>query len=159
MPGFDDRAVTLDAPEQLADLGAALSSRTRLAVLAALTRSEKPLHINELARRVGVDASPVRTHLELLLKEGLAREVDSPTGRERFFETSLVNVRLVLEGVNRPVVPKAAGEAPKTVLRLQKKLALIAKETARLEEKARRVNEEIQKAWAAAGRPAAKGRA
>ncbi|HWG90777.1 MAG TPA: winged helix-turn-helix domain-containing protein, partial [Candidatus Thermoplasmatota archaeon] len=69
---FDDRTITLvGAPDQLADMGALLGARTRLAVLITLVHANGPLHINEIARRVGVDASPVRTHLELLAKEGL----------------------------------------------------------------------------------------
>lgn len=152
MPGFDDRTVSLaGAAEQLADLGSALSSRTRVAVLAALIRSDKPLHINELARRVGVDASPVRTHLELLLKQGLAREVDSPTGRERFFESDVAGITITIEGVNKPRAPKDV-DKPKTVLRLERKMLLIEKESARLTEKARRVQEEMSKAWGAAAK-------
>jgi predicted transcriptional regulator len=147
MPGFDDRTVTLDAPDQLADLGSAFASRTRIAVLAALVRADKPLHINELARRVGVDASPVRTHLELLLKEGLIREVDSPTGRERFFETTLVNVTVTLEGVNRPVAPEKGAEPPKQIVRLQRKLEAMEKDMARIAVKAREVQDEIRAEW------------
>lgn len=150
MPGFDDRTVTLDAPDQLADLGSAFASRTRIAVLATLVRSEKPLHINELARRVGVDASPVRTHLELLLKEGLVREVDSATGRERNFETLLTGVVVTLEGVNRPAAPQRGVEPPKSVVRLQRKLEAMEKDLSRLQAKAREVQEEIREEWAKA---------
>ena len=145
MSGFDDRTVTLDAPDQLADLGAALGNRTRLAVLGVLVRASEPLHINELARRVGVDASPVRSHLELLVKEGLAREVEPPTGRERRFETSLTNVRVTLEGVNRPRRPKDA-PLPKPALRIQKKMEALAKDLARLEERGRQLQAEFVKA-------------
>ena len=151
MPGFDDRTVSLGAPEQLADLGSALSSRTRIAVLAALIRAEKPLHINELARRVGVDASPVRTHLELLMKEGLVREVDSATGRERYFESDVTGITITVEGVNKPRAPKDV-EKSKQVLRLERKMQLIDRESARLAEKAKRVQEEITKAWSAAAK-------
>lgn len=145
MSGFDDRTVSLDAPDQLADLGAALGNRTRLAVLAVLVRSDEPLHINEVARRVGVDASPVRSHLELLAKEGLAREVVAPTGRERRFETSLTTVRVVLEGVNRPKLGKP-GELPKPALRIQKKMEALAKDLAKLEERGRQLQAEFAKA-------------
>ena len=146
MAGFDDRTVTLDAPEQLEDLGAVFSSRTRLAVLNVLVRADRPLNINEIARRVNVDASPVRGHLELLLKAGLAREVDAPTGRERLFETSLRSVTVTLEGYHANRAPKGA-EPPKSVVRLQRKLDAMQKDMARLEEKARRVQEEISEAW------------
>lgn len=148
MAAFDDRTVSLDAPDQLADLGAALGNRTRLAVLGVLVRASEPMHINEVARRVGVDASPVRSHLELLVKEGLAREVDSPTGRERKFETSLTTVRVVLEGVHKPKVAKPA-ELPKPALRIQKKMEALAKDLGKLEERGRQLQAEFAKAMAA----------
>jgi DNA-binding transcriptional ArsR family regulator len=147
VPGFDDRTLSLDAPEQLADLGAALSSRTRLAVLHALIVAGQPLHINEVARRVGVDASPVRGHLEALLKERLVREVDTPIGRERRFTTSLTNIRVTLENVNKPEAPPADRKAPPKVQRLQRKLESLAKDMERVEEKARRTREEMAAAW------------
>lgn len=147
MPGFDDKTVSLDAPEQLADLGGVLGSRTRLAVLRALVASPEPLHINEIARRVGVDASPVRTHLELLVKENVVREVESATGRERRFETPLTNIRVTLENVNRASDPHRGREPPKVVQRLNRKLASLAEDMARVEEKARRTREEIARAW------------
>jgi DNA-binding Lrp family transcriptional regulator len=155
MPGFDDRTVSLDAPEQLADLGSVLASRTRLAVLRALMLSDAPLHINEIARRIGVDASPVRTHLELLLKERLVREVDASVGRERKFTTSTTAIRVTLENVNLAEAPHKGKEPPKVVQRLTRKLAGIAEDVARLEEKARRTREEIEAAWAASEERAA----
>jgi len=156
MAGFEDRTVTLDAPEQMEDLGLVLSSRTRLAVLSVLVRADRPLNINEIARRVSVDASPVRGHLELLVKEGLAREVDSPTGRERLFETSIRNVTVALEGYHANRAPKGA-QAPKSVVRLQRKLDAMEKDAARLEEKARRVREEIAEEWKATSTPKSPG--
>lgn len=147
MPGFDDRTVTLDAPEQLSKLGDVLGARTRLAVLAVLVRADRPLHINEIARRVGVDASPVRTHLELLAKAGFIRELE-PTGRERLFETSLTNVVLTLEGVNRAQAPERGQKPTKAIERLQRKLELMQRDIGRIEEKARRVQDEIKKEWA-----------
>lgn len=146
MASFDDRTVTLDAPKQLADLGAVLGSRTRLAVLAALVRSDKPQNINELARKVGVDASPVRTHLELLMKEDLAQEVDSPSGRERLFETNLTGIRITLIDIHKPkTLPQAL---PKAALRIQKKIDAITRDIARLEDKARRYADELKKTLA-----------
>lgn len=148
MAGFNDRSVTLDAPEQLADMGAVLGSRTRLAVLGVLVRASEPLNINELARRVGVDASPVRTHLELLLKAGLIREVGSPSGRERRFETSLTGIGLVLHDVHKP---KADGkDLPRAAQRVQKKLDALAKEAAKLDAKGRKLAEELRRALASA---------
>ena len=146
MPGFDDRTVSLDAPEQLADLGSTLASRTRLAVLRALMIAGQPLHINEVARRVGVDASPVRTHLELLAKERIVREVAAPVGRERRFTTSLTGIRVTLENANRPAAP-ARGKEPPKVARLQRKLDALAKDMERVEERARRTREEMARAW------------
>lgn len=147
---FDDRVLSMDGPEQLATVAAVLGSRTRLAVLRALVASAEPLHINELARRVGVDASPVRTHLELLVKAGLAREVGAPVGRERRFHTTLTNVRLVLEGADRPSAPeRRVGPPPKEVQRLEKKRAALDKDLAKLAAKARKLDEEIQAAWRA----------
>lgn len=144
MSHFDDRTVTLDALDQLAELGSVLGSRTRLAVLAALVRANEPLHINELARRVGVDASPVRTHLELLLKARLVHEVDTPSGRERRFETSLTNVRLVLEDLHKPKLP--AKELSKPAVRIQRRIEALMKDMARLEEKGRKLHAELKKA-------------
>lgn len=153
MPGFDDRTVTLDAPEQLERLADVLGSRTRLAVLAALVRADRPLHINEVARRVGVDASPVRTHLELLAKAGIARELDTPT-RERLFETRLTNVVLTLEGVDRQGPSERGREPPRAVARLQRKLDAMRRDVGRIEEKARRVQESMRKEWAKSADPA-----
>ncbi|HUR69754.1 MAG TPA: winged helix-turn-helix transcriptional regulator [Candidatus Thermoplasmatota archaeon] len=153
MARFDDRTVTLDAPDQLADLGAVFASKTRIAVLGVLVRSDKPLHINEVARRVGVDASPVRAHLELLVKEGLAREVDIDKGRERKFETTVTNVVVTVEGVNRAVSPDKTAKPPRAVERLQRKLAAMQKDISKIEAKAREVNQEIAKEWARAGPP------
>ena len=147
-PSFDDRTITMDAPEQLALLGAVLGSRTRVAVLRTLVGAGAPLHINEIARRVGVDASPVRTHLELLVKAGLAREVGLDVGRERRFETVLQGIRVTLEGAERAVAPEKGREKPKDVVKLEKRLAELAKDEAKLAEKARRVREEMREAWA-----------
>lgn len=149
--GLDDALVRLDATEQLAEVCSVLSSRTRLAVLRSLVSSPEPLHINELARRVGVDASPVRTHLELLVKAGLAREVTAPAGRERKFVTTLSDVRLVLEGIHRPAAPEKAraGPKPRGVVKMEKRLADLDGRRAKLEEKARRARDELAAAWKA----------
>lgn len=153
---FDDELVTLAAPAQLSELAAALASRTRLAVLQALIRSPAPLHINEVARQVGVDASPARGHLEALVKVGLAREVDAPTGRERRFETTCTEVRVVLEGVHRVRAPEKGIHPTKEVARLEKRLASLEKDRARLDAKARNAREGLAAAWArAAHRPPA----
>lgn len=152
MSGLDDRTVTLDAPEQLAGLGAVLGSRTRLAVLGVLVRASEPMNINEIARRVGVDASPVRMHLEILLKEGLVKELDAAGGRGRRFETPLTGVRLVLEDVRKDKRPPH--ELPKPAARIQRKIEALARDIEKLETKARRYRDELTKATsAAAARP------
>lgn len=146
---FDDRTITLEgAPDQLALLGAVLSSRTRIAVLSALVRSPQPLHINEIARRVGVDASPVRTHLELLVKAGLASEVSPDVGRERRFRTTLHDIELRLAGVNRVAAPEKGREPTKQVQKLLKKLAALEADREKLEAHASKLRAELAAAWA-----------
>jgi len=144
--GFDDRTVTLlGQPEVLADLAGVLGSPTRCAVLGALVRSDEPLHIQELARRVQVDASPVRTHLEVLARAGLVKEVTGTSGRERRFTTDLRDARLVLEGIHRP--REKAGEPPgKDERRVLKKLEVLGKKQARLEREAERLRGELARA-------------
>jgi DNA-binding transcriptional ArsR family regulator len=145
---FDDRTVTLEgAPEQLAALGAVLSSRTRLAVLSTLVHSAEPLHINEIARRVGVDASPVRTHLELLVKAGLVTEVTADVGRERRFRTLLKDISVTLEGVNRVAAPEKRKEPSKHVIRIQKRLAGVEADRQKMEAFVRRLQAELAAAW------------
>lgn len=147
---FEDRTVTLSgAPDQVVSLGSVLGSRTRLAVLLALVKSPEPLHINEVARRVGVDASPVRTHLELLVKAGLALETSGEVGRERRFRTTLRDVRVTLEGVHRVEAPEKSKEPSRLVQKLQKKLAALDADMARLEAQARKLQTELAAAWAA----------
>lgn len=147
---FADRVVDLlGAPEQLSDVASLLASRTRLAVLETLVKAREPLHINEIARRVGVDASPVRTHLELLLRGGIVREVASRTGRERNFETTLADAKVVLVGVNRESAPeKRAGPPPKEVAKLTKRLKSIEREMTSLASKAAAIDRQIAAAWA-----------
>lgn len=153
MAAFDDRTVSLDAPEQLAALGVALGVRTRLAVLQTLVRAEGPMNINEMARRVGLDASPVRGHLQALVAAGLAREVEAPTARERLFETPITNVVVTLEGARRAGRPPK-GPLPKAAKRLQRKLDDVQKDMAKLEAKARAVQAEIQEALSEAPKDA-----
>ncbi|MHB8585655.1 MAG: helix-turn-helix domain-containing protein [Thermoplasmatota archaeon] len=150
VPGalLHDKTAALDSmPEQVSQLAEVLSSRTRLQVLRELTHSREPLHINELARRVGVEASPVRVHLELLVKAGLAREVDT-IGRERKFETDVQNVRITVHGGRRARRGQThGGEAPKEVRKLEKKLADVEHDMHDLESRARILYREIDAAW------------
>jgi predicted transcriptional regulator len=125
-------------------------------VLSELIQSPQPLHINELARRVGVEASPVRMHLELLVKAGLAVEVES-LGRERKFATSLRNVRLILIGAQRMrragwvagSGPAADGEAerPKEVRKLEKKIASLEEDRGKIEARIRESFRELEEVW------------
>lgn len=138
---FENRTVTLrGAPEVFLDVAFALSSPTRVAVLEALMASPEALHIQELARRVGVDASPVRGHLEVLLKAGLVRELTGTVGRERRFTTTLTGVRIVIEGVDAPVA--VSGEPSKDLLRIEKKLERLHAEAAKIRAEAARLEAE-----------------
>lgn len=142
MTGFDDRVVTLlGTPGPLGDVAGVLGSPTRLAILAVLVRSPETLHIQELARRVGVDASPVRTHLEVLCRAGLAREVKEGTGRERRFTTDLTDVRLVLVDVNKPRTPP--GPPTRKQTRTKEKLTDLAKKMEKLEREAAELRENL----------------
>ncbi|MFA5862136.1 MAG: helix-turn-helix domain-containing protein [Candidatus Thermoplasmatota archaeon] len=80
----------------------ALSSGTRLEVLSVLLSAQEPLHIREVARRVTMDPSPVRGHLDVLVKTGFARELPE-RGRERRFVADVSDVRVVLAPPTRPL--------------------------------------------------------
>lgn len=141
---FDDRILTLGAPEQLAELAAVLGSSSRLAILRTLMASPEPLHINEVARRVGLDASPVRMHLQVMAAAGLVDEAET-VGRERRFSTRVTGVRLALEGAER--VARRAGPPPKAVQRLEKRMQALDKDAAKLAARAAKLRAEIEKAW------------
>ncbi|GEM_PF-3697256 len=118
----------------------ALSSGTRIGALMTLLHAEEPLHIREVARRVGTDPSPVRTHLDLLVKTGLAREIPDPT-RERRFVADVSGLRLVLTPPARPAdVPaslppsKAIHKATDKIRGLEEKLHRIEREIVELHE-------------------------
>lgn len=145
-PGFDDKTVTMGAPDQLAELSAVLGSSSRLAILRVLMASDKPLNINEVARRVGLDASPVRMHLQVMAAASLVDEAEG-MGRERRFTTRLTGIRLTLEGAGRAA--RRVGPPPKAAQRLGKKLADLQKDIAKLEAKARATADEIEATWRA----------
>lgn len=113
----------------------ALSSGTRLQVLQTLLLADEPLHIREIARRIHTDPSPVRTHLELLVKSGLAREVPDPS-RERRFVPDVSRVRLVLTPPDRPREVPASMEASKHIRKVTDKMLA-------LEEKMHRIEREL----------------
>lgn len=103
MHALRDRVLTPEGNgHRFVDACFAMSSGTRLAVLQTLMASGVPLHIRELARRIGLDPSPVRSHLEVLVKTGYARELDE-VGRERRFIADVSAIRLVLAPPERPL--------------------------------------------------------
>ncbi|HWH08482.1 MAG TPA: winged helix-turn-helix domain-containing protein, partial [Candidatus Thermoplasmatota archaeon] len=112
MLGPASRVLTPDGDEhRFTEACFALSTATRVAIVGTLILAEEPLHIREVARRVGMDPSPVRAHLELLVKTGFARELHEQ-GRERRFVADVGSIRLVLTPPDRPAgVP--AGDPPK----------------------------------------------
>lgn len=139
MLGTRERILTPDGDaHRFTETCFALSSGTRLAVLMTLLHAEEPLHIREVARRVGADPSPVRTHLDLLVKTGLAREIPDPT-RERRFVADVSGMRLVLTPPARPAdVPaglaptKAIHKATDKIQALEEKLFRVEREIAEL---------------------------
>ena len=123
----------------------ALSTATRVAIMGVLVNAEAPLHIREVARRVELDPSPVRAHLELLVKTGFARELRDP-GRERFFVADVSGVRLVLSPPERPV-EAPAGELPKAVRKLTEKMQDVEAKIHKLELELARLGEARAEAW------------
>jgi len=142
-----DQDVGMHAPEPLAQLAATLSSTTRLAVLRTLMQAGQPLHINEIARRVGVDASPVRGHLEQLVKAELARETASPGDRVRTFAPLVEDVRIQVRA-RRPARP--AGPVPKAVARLRKQAEALERDAGKTAARLARTQAAIERAWARA---------
>ena len=124
----------------------ALSSGTRLGVLMTLLTAEEPLHIREVARRVGTDPSPVRTHLDLLVKTGLAREIPDPA-RERRFVADVSALRLVLTPPARPadVPPRVAPS--KAVYKLTEKIKGLEEKLHRVEREIAELHEERANVW------------
>lgn len=136
MLGSRERILTPEADTHVfADACFALSSGTRLAVLQALLLADGPLHIREVARRVGLDPSPVRTHLDLLVKTGLAQEIPDAT-RERRFIADVSGVRLILTPPERPADVPRELEASKAIRKTTEKIRA-------LEDKAHRIEREI----------------
>lgn len=124
----------------------ALSAGTRLAVLQSMLLSPEPMHIRELARRVGADPSPVRTHLDLLVKTGFAREIQDTT-RERRFVADVSGVRLMLTPPDRPGDVPAATTPSKSVLKITEKLRAIDEKIHKLEREAAELSDERAALW------------
>ena len=126
----------------------ALSTATRVAIMGVLVNAEEPLHIREVARRVELDPSPVRAHLELLVKTGFARELRD-AGRERRFVADVSGVRLVLSPPERPI-DAPPGDPPKAVRKLVEKMRDVEEKIHKLELELARLGEARAEAWRAA---------
>lgn len=126
----------------------ALSSGTRLAVLQTLLQAQAPLHIREVARRVGSDPSPVRTHLDLLVKTGLAREIPDAS-RERRFVADVSGVRLILTPPERPVDTPAGKTPTKAITRISEKMRNLEEKVHRYERELAALADERAALWTA----------
>lgn len=147
MLGTRERILTPDADaHSFAEACFALSAGTRLAVLRVLLYADGPLHIREIARRVGSDPSPVRTHLELLVKTGLAREMPEP-GRERRFVADVSHVRLVLTPPERPRDVPPELEATKAIRKVTEKIRALEDKVHRLEREIADLADERAALW------------
>lgn len=143
------RVLTPDGDEhRFTEACFALSTATRVAIVGTLVLAEEPLHIREVARRVGMDPSPVRAHLELLVKTGFARELHEP-GRERRFVADVGGVRLVLTPPDRPV-GAPPGDPPKAVRKLTEKMRDVEAKMHKLELELARLGDARAEAWRAA---------
>lgn len=147
MLGHRERILTPEGDTHVfVDACFALSSGTRLAVLQALLLADGPLHIREVARRVGLDPSPVRTHLDLLVKTGLARELPDAS-RERRFVANVSGVRLILTPPERPAdVPREA-EPTKAIRKVTEKMRALEEKQHRIERDLAELADERAALW------------
>lgn len=127
----------------------ALSSGTRMAVLQVLLNAQEPLHIREVARRVKADPSPVRTHLDLLVKTGFAREIPDPS-RERRFVADVSGVRLILTPPVRPVDAPADKAPTKAIQRINEKMRHLEEKVHKYERELAALADERASLWAQA---------
>lgn len=147
MLGMRERILTPEADAHRFTEGCfALSSGTRLAVLMTLLQAEEPLHIREVARRVGIDPSPVRTHLDLLVKTGMAREIPDPS-RERRFVADVSGVRLVLTPPVRPADVPATVQPSKAIHKLTEKMRALEEKLHRVERELAELHDERAAVW------------
>lgn len=146
MLGPRSRVLTPDGDEhRFTEACFALSSGTRLQVLTVLLTAAEPMHIREIARRVGADPSPVRGHLDFLVKTGFARELPEP-GRERRFVADVSAIRLILAPPERP--PDAAAKEPsKHIRKLSEKIKEIESKIHKLELEAAKLAQERAEWW------------
>lgn len=147
MLGHRERIFTPEGDaHRFAEACFALSSGTRLAVLQVLLQAQEPLHIREVARRVGIDPSPVRTHLDVLVKTGYAREIPDPS-RERRFVADVSGVRLILTPPERPI-DAPAGKAPtKGIQRINEKMRHLEEKIHRYERELAQLADERAELW------------
>lgn len=124
----------------------ALSSGTRLGVLMTLLLAEEPLHIREIARRVGADPSPVRTHLDLLVKTGFVREIPDPS-RERRFVADVAAVRLILTPSAKPADAPPGKLPTKAILKLGDKIVALEEKLHRIEREIAALHDERAALW------------
>lgn len=147
MLGLWERVLTPEGDaHRFTELCFALSSGTRLGVLVTLLHAREPMHIREIARRVGLDPSPVRTHLEMLAKTGLAREVPEP-GRERRFVADASAIRLFILPPDKPTdVPDDIGPT-KQILKATDKIHAIEEKIHRLQREMTALADERNALW------------
>ena len=110
----------------------ALSAGTRMEVLSVLMGATQPLHIREIARRIQSDPSPVRAHLDLLVRMGFARELPE-LGRERRFVAEVSAVRVILTPPERPADVDPKREPPRAVRRKTEKIRELEAKVHKLE--------------------------
>lgn len=147
MHGVRSRVLTPHGDEhRFTEACFALSTATRVAILSTLLHAQEPLHIRELARRVDLDPSPVRAHLEVLVKTGFARELHE-AGRERRFVAEVSGVRLVLAPPERPADAPPGAEEPKLVRKLTARIKELESKMHRLEQEIAKVGQMRADAW------------
>jgi DNA-binding transcriptional ArsR family regulator len=147
MLGRRERIVTPEGEgHRFAELCFALSSGTRLDVLQVLVGGAGPMHIREIARRVHADPSPVRTHLDLLVKVGLARELPEP-GRERRFVTDVSGLRLVLTPPDRPSDVDPRKEPSRAIRRKTDRIKELEAKVHKLEREIAELADERAEMW------------
>lgn len=147
MLGHRERILTPEGDaHRFAEACFALSAGTRLAVLQALLAATEPLHIREVARRVGIDPSPVRTHLDLLVKTGFAKEIPD-AARERRFVADVSGVRLILAPPERPLGVPPDKPPTKAIQRLNEKMRHIEEKIHRYERELATMMDERAELW------------
>jgi DNA-binding MarR family transcriptional regulator len=147
MAGAYHRVLSPDADaHRFTEACFALSSGTRIEVLKVLLHATEPVHIREVARRLQLDPSPVRGHLDLLVKTGFAREIPEP-GRERRFVANVSDLRLVLVPPVRPADADPAREESKPMRKLAERMKDVEAKMHKLELELAKLGEERASLW------------